>query len=66
MIALMLFVNLTLGIISRIAPQINIFAIGFPVTLAMGMVGLVTVIPLLDAPILAALDRVLALFGTST
>jgi len=32
----------------------------------MGMVGLVTVIPLLDAPILAALDRVLALFGTST
>ncbi|HRO82169.1 MAG TPA: flagellar biosynthetic protein FliR, partial [Alicycliphilus denitrificans] len=32
MIALLLFVNLTLGVISRVAPQMNIYAVGFPVT----------------------------------
>ena len=30
MIALLLFVNLTMGIISRVAPQMNIYAVGFP------------------------------------
>lgn len=37
---LMLFVNLTLGFVSRVAPQLNIFAVGFPVTLLAGLAAL--------------------------
>lgn len=37
---LMLFVNLALGFTSRVAPQLNIFAVGFPVTLLAGLVAL--------------------------
>ena len=33
LVAMLLFVNLVLGMISRVASQINIFAIGFPITL---------------------------------
>jgi flagellar biosynthetic protein FliR len=33
LVAMLLFVNLVLGAISRVASQINIFAVGFPVTL---------------------------------
>ena len=32
MMAMLLFVNLVLGVISRVAAQINIFAVGFPIT----------------------------------
>ena len=39
MVAMLLFVNLVLGVISRVAPQINIFAIGFPITLGVGLLG---------------------------
>jgi flagellar biosynthetic protein FliR len=31
---MLLFVNLVLGVISRVAPQINVFAVGFPITWA--------------------------------
>jgi len=34
---LMLFVNLVLGFTSRVAPQLSIFAVGFPVTLLCGL-----------------------------
>lgn len=30
MVGMLMFVNLALGIVSRVAPQINIFAVGFP------------------------------------
>ena len=43
LITVMLFVNLALGAISRVASQINIFAIGFPITLGVGLLGLGTV-----------------------
>ena len=45
MIGLLLFVNLTLGIISRVAPQMNIYAVGFPVTLTVGMLGITATLP---------------------
>ena len=63
MVALMLFVNLTLGIISRVAPQMNVFAIGFPVTLVMGLVGIAATLPLMDRPMLALMERTLELFA---
>lgn len=37
MIAALLITNLALGILTRAAPQLNMFVVGFPVTLAVGM-----------------------------
>ncbi|HMM51124.1 MAG: flagellar biosynthetic protein FliR [Burkholderiales bacterium] len=55
--ALLLFANLALGIISRIAPQLNIFAIGFPVTIGAGLVLLALGMPLLQAPFELIVER---------
>ena len=63
MIAMLLFVNLVLGIISRVAPQMNIYAVGFPVTLTMGLVGLTATLPLLEQPMVALLQKGIAIFG---
>jgi flagellar biosynthetic protein FliR len=63
MIALLLFVNLAMGIISRVAPQMNIFAVGFPVTLSVGLLGIAATLPMLEQPLLALLQRALELFA---
>ncbi|MDE2080232.1 MAG: flagellar biosynthetic protein FliR [Burkholderiales bacterium] len=62
LITMLLFVNLVLGAISRVAPQINIFAVGFPVTLGVGLLGLVLTLPLMQQPFVMALDRLLDQF----
>lgn len=63
LIALLLFVNVVLGIISRIAPQMNVFAIGFPLTLSVGLIGIAASLPMLAEP-MARLMRLLAdLYG---
>jgi flagellar biosynthetic protein FliR len=62
MVALMIFVNLMLGIISRVAPQMNIYSMGFPVTLTVGMAGIAATLPMLDRPIMALMQKVLDLF----
>lgn len=62
MVTMLLFVNLVLGAISRVAPQINIFAIGFPVTLGVGLVGMLLTLPALDTPLRMALERLLEQF----
>jgi flagellar biosynthetic protein FliR len=62
LIAMLLFINLVLGLISRVAPQINIFAIGFPITVSVGLIGMLLTLPLLQQPFLLAMDRVLAGF----
>ena len=53
LIAALLITNIALGILSRIAPQLNLFAIGFPVTLAIGFLVLMLLMPYFGA----ALDR---------
>lgn len=63
MIGLLLFVNLTLGVISRVAPQMNIYAIGFPVTLTAGLAGIALVLPMMEQPLLALMDRMLTMFA---
>ncbi len=45
LIAIMLMTNLALGILTRAAPQLNIFAIGFPITLSVGLVALSLSLP---------------------
>ncbi|MDF1485761.1 flagellar biosynthetic protein FliR [Ramlibacter sp. H39-3-26] len=63
MIALLLFVNLTLGVVSRVAPQMNIYAVGFPVTLTMGLVGIAATLPMLEQPMLTLLQQMIDIFS---
>ena len=62
MIAMLLFVNLVLGIISRVAQQMNIFAIGFPITLSVGLIGVLLTLPMMQMPFTMALERMLGYF----
>ena len=43
--AALLITNLALGIMTRAAPQLNVFSIGFPITLAAGLVVLAIALP---------------------
>jgi flagellar biosynthetic protein FliR len=63
LVTMLMFVNLALGVVSRVAPQINIFAIGFPVTLGVGLLGLLLTLPALARPFEMALERLLRTFG---
>ncbi len=64
MVALLLFVNLTLGIISRVAPQMNIYAVGFPVTLTVGLLGIAATLPMMEQPVLALMQQAIDLFAS--
>jgi flagellar biosynthetic protein FliR len=44
-IAALLMVNLALGVLTRTAPQLNLFAVGFPITLAVGLLMLMLTMP---------------------
>ncbi|HVC49368.1 MAG TPA: flagellar biosynthetic protein FliR [Burkholderiales bacterium] len=46
-IAALLVANIAIGVVSKAAPQLNLFAIGFPITLAIGFVVLGLVLPYL-------------------
>ncbi len=63
MIGMLMFTNLALGIISRVAPQLNIFAIGFPITLMVGLVAIAFALPMLDQPFITLMGRVIDIFG---
>jgi flagellar biosynthetic protein FliR len=62
LVTMLLFVNLVLGAISRVAPQMNIFAVGFPVTLGVGLLGLLLTLPALSQPFTMTLERLLEQF----
>ena len=62
LIAMLLFVNMMLGIIARVAPQLSIFSVGFPITLGVGLVGVMFTLPLLQGPFTAALEQMLVMF----
>ncbi len=62
LVAMLLFINLVLGVISRVAPQMNVFAIGFPITLGVGLLGLLLTLPMMQGPFTMALERMLAHF----
>lgn len=51
LIAALLITNLALGVLTRSAPQLNIFAVGFPITIGVGFIVLALVLPFL-APLL--------------
>lgn len=47
LIAVLLVTNIALGVLSRAAAQLNIFAIGFPITLGIGFIALLVGLPYL-------------------
>lgn len=53
LIAALLIANISLGVLARIAPQLNIFAVGFPVTMVSGFAVLMLSLPYMGA----ALER---------
>lgn len=63
MVGMLMFVNLALGIVSRVAPQMNIYAIGFPITLAVGLIGIAATLPMLDQPLMALMERAIDIFA---
>lgn len=50
-VAALLITNLALGILTRAAPQLNIFGIGFPITLAIGFIMLTIALPYMATPL---------------
>ncbi|WP_136416185.1 flagellar biosynthetic protein FliR [Herbaspirillum sp. ST 5-3] len=50
-VATLLITNIALGILTRAAPQLNLFGIGFPVTLGVGFLVLALVLPYLATPL---------------
>ncbi len=63
MVGMLMFANLALGIVSRVAPQMNIYAIGFPITLTVGLVGMAVTLPMLDQPFLSLMGHAIELFA---
>jgi flagellar biosynthetic protein FliR len=50
-VALMI-TNIALGILGRVAPQLNLMVIGFPITIALGFIALLTSMSYLGTPLL--------------
>lgn len=44
-VAALLMVNITFGVITRAAPQMNIFGVGFPITMLLGFVIILATVP---------------------
>jgi flagellar biosynthetic protein FliR len=63
MVGMLMFTNLALGIVSRVAPQINIFAVGFPITLVVGLIAITVTLPMLDQPFMALMERTIGIFS---
>lgn len=56
-ITALLVANLAMGVLARVAPQLNIFAVGFPVTLLAGFVMLTFSIPYFGAAMETLFDQ---------
>lgn len=50
-VAALLITNIALGILTRAAPQLNLFGIGFPVTIGVGFIMIGLVLPYLATPL---------------
>jgi flagellar biosynthetic protein FliR len=51
LIVVLIIANTALGVLNRVAPQLNLMAIGFPITLSMGFVGLMLILRYLPVPL---------------
>ncbi|HEX5373146.1 MAG TPA: flagellar biosynthetic protein FliR [Aquabacterium sp.] len=62
-VAMLTLVNMVMGLIARVAPQMNVFSVGFPVSIGVGLLGLWLTLPMMQVPFTMAIERMLALFG---
>ena len=56
-IATLLVTNMALGVLTRSAPQLNIFGIGFPITIGVGFIVLALILPSLATPFHLLVER---------
>ena len=56
-----MMVNLAFGILSRAAPQISPFSIGFPMTIVMGFIIMFVTLPLVADHLMDMTDHILQL-----
>jgi flagellar biosynthetic protein FliR len=62
-ITALLIVNLAFGVMSRAAPTLNLFAVGFPITLVFGLVIIMVGLPALQSAFVALLGKAFVLLG---
>jgi len=56
LVAVMLIIDVTMGLIARTAPQINVFMLGFPVKITAGLITLSVMVPVLARIIYSLCD----------
>lgn len=61
-VGLLLFVNMVMGIIARVAPQMNLFSVGFPLTVTLGLVAMTVSLPGMQQPFVYAIEKMLAMW----
>ena len=61
-VAMLLLVNVVMGLMARVASQLNVFSIGFPITLGVGLTGLWLTLPMMQTPLTMAIERMLGYF----
>jgi flagellar biosynthetic protein FliR len=57
MVAALLIANIAMGVLSRVAPQLNLFAVGFPVTMVAGFTVLMISLPYFGAALERLFDQ---------
>jgi flagellar biosynthetic protein FliR len=66
-LAALLITNIALGILTRAAPQLNLFAVGFPITLGLGFIvlslSITYMVPLLDRLVQEGIATSLRILG---
>lgn len=62
-IAALLLTNIALGVLTRAAPQLNLFGIGFPITLGAGFIVIALVLPYLTTPLERLFQQGIAVLG---
>lgn len=59
-IAVLLVVNLALGVMMRVAPQLNLISVGMPATISVGAACLFLLLPYLEQPLTRAIESSIA------
>jgi flagellar biosynthesis protein FliR len=65
-VAALLITNVALGILTRAAPQLNLFAIGFPVTIGVGFVMIMLILPYLSTPLISLFQDTITMIRQMT
>jgi len=58
--AILIFVNLALGIMARTVPQLNMFVVGFAVTITVGFIVIALSLPVFETAVIGVFDRMWA------